>query len=442
MALAGCTETPVRPQLLLFVDTDAPTVGQAVGEPSLSSDAAIDAVRIDVLEGAARETRTLVAVAPDDWPVSIGLVGSGESYLLRIRGFSQRLATADADGELAPRQGLGIDRLVWVETPNEGVAWERVTLELGCFGVPADLETEQSCATTPTEVVAVGLPHTQVGTASLGREAPCRGEYPHASARCIPGGFSIMGDHVLVDDDEDGPVVASTAMRATLMAPFWLDEHELTVGEVRLLVQQGAVLAPPTQGASGLAQYCTYRGLDDSSHDTMPLTCVSRSLAEQICEARGGMLPTEAQWEHAARGRGQARRYPWGESLARCCVASLSRPFEGGPTVECDPLGGGPEPVGSHLPSEDCEGEGDLSRDGIWDMGGSVAEWVADGYTPGCFDGVGILNDPVCAGDGARWINRGGNWSSGIATALAARRLAVDPAANPVRGVRCAYVDR
>src|SRR5690606_5498248 len=99
-----------------------------------------------------------------------------------------------------------------------------------------------------------------------------------------------------------------------------------------------------------------------------------------------------AEWEYAASGRGQGRRHPWGDEVAQCCGASIDR------LGSCQGFSSVPEPVGSH-PREGCAWEGDVSRDGVRDLGGSMTEWLRDRYSPygeNCWSGSGILSDPVC----------------------------------------------
>ena len=135
---------------------------------------------------------------------------------------------------------------------------------------------------------------------------------------------------------------------------------------------------------------------------------VTRRDAEARCLARGGRLPTDDEWTAAAAGR-EGRRYPWGQTGAVCRRAAWG--LVSGP---CGSGGDGPDTVGAHA-------DGDTPN-GLHDMAGNVAEWVADEGS-----GTGLA--------------RGGHWRSALAAELRTwARLEVDPEAKDDRiGFRCAY---
>jgi formylglycine-generating enzyme required for sulfatase activity len=356
--------------------------------------------------------------------------------------FRGGLATTEIqDGAalLRPRPEIAIDRIVELTLPEEGVQTVHLRLSFDCLGeTPSFLLPRTSCidaerrdapATSGFTLLEEGAEiSTQVGTAPLAREVPCPAAAP-AGTVCVPGGFSILGDPALwgIADDtyED-----SLPLRPVHLSPFLLDETEVTVGRFRALIQGGASFAemPLLQDPADIQlQYCTFLGEADPGNDALPLNCLSWETAGQICEALGGALPTEAQWEHAARGRGQSRDYPWGDAIPTCCAASLCA---------------GPEPSGSHPLSDACGGLGDVSRDGVLDMAGSVSEYVRDKFRPygaDCWGLGGILADPVCEDDAATaHAARGATWFTATGRTLVALRRVGYERSNSA-GLRCAY---
>jgi formylglycine-generating enzyme required for sulfatase activity len=448
VTVAGCG-AEVRPQLFVVVDTDAPLFAHVQENEAISRAAQVDTLRIDVHDDSwsGPEPRVFLAVDPRDWPVTFGATApaAGAKIKLRLRLWR---GTFSHDEELMgqrvsrPWDGVAIDRLVELTVPDDGVTEVGVLLSLSCMGARASFGDTDSCvsaevgrapATTIDDVSAT----SRVGTAALARESPCQGA--PAGAICIPGGFSLIGDERITGFDSVSR--DAVPMRPVAVSPFAMDVFEVTVGELRQAWPLAGVEEPAKPTAGTATAHCTWLGADDDTNDAMALSCVSTRTAAAFCASRGGALPTEAQWEHAARGRGLGSDYPWGNATPSCCIASHGRfsPKPGAP-----PFCGqeeSPEPPGSHPPSVGCDGLGDLSRDGVADLGGGLSELVRDAavdYDASCWRYPnGVPRDPVCDAPEAARIQRGGRWNAGPAFMLAATRREAYSGAGI--GFRCVY---
>jgi len=187
----------------------------------------------------------------------------------------------------------------------------------------------------------------------------------------VPAGEFIMGSH---QRSNEQPV------HAVYLDAFYIDKTEATNAQYRACVEAGLCRAP-TICDWGEPTY------EDPSKIDHPVVCVSWNDAKAYCEWAGKRLPTEAEWEKAARGT-DGRTYPWGEGID-CDRAQYSGC--GGQTV----------PVGSKPKGG--------SPYGALDMAGNVWEWVADWYDSGYYSRSPERN-PLGPDSGELRVLRGGSW--------------------------------
>lgn len=215
----------------------------------------------------------------------------------------------------------------------------------------------------------------------------------------------------------------------------WLNEQrDLTVDpNYKRLVYSGRVLLLdlyPLHAQGGIAyndgMFGVLRG-----YERRPVTQVSWDAASAYCQAHGRRLPTEAEWEYAARSA-QGYRFPWGFDEPRCesVVVARSKGFE------CAHLSRGPTDVGTAVQ--------DRSVHGVFDLAGNVAEWVQDSFTASYSSCGAPCVNPLAqqhpgSAEPALRVVRGSDWSglAVFARAAARSRLPHQRTAGNV-GFRCA----
>ena len=235
------------------------------------------------------------------------------------------------------------------------------------------------------------------------------------------------------------------AHRVTI-APYCIDRTEVTVHRYQECAGSGQCTTSGTVNFRDIpaAQVPAWNQLcnraDRADRADHPMNCIDWSQANTYCLSRGGRLPTEAEWEFAARGA-EPRTFPWGEaapSLDRVnacdadCVAlltrsNLSRPAASFPGSDSQ---GATAPAGTFTPG--------ASPFGVLDMAGNVMEWTGDWF--GLYTAA-PATDPTGAPAGTDRVARGGHWFSGTAAAL--RTTARTPANPTYRlatlGFRCVH---
>jgi len=193
---------------------------------------------------------------------------------------------------------------------------------------------------------------------------------------------------------------------------FWIDRTEVTVEAFERCVDAGKC-SRPWRGHK-----CNWSVTGREKH---PINGVNWNDAKAFCEWEGKRLPTEAEWEKAARGT-DGRMYPWGDESASCERAVMTG--EGGEGCGKNSTWAvGSRPYGA-------------SPHGLLDMAGNVWEWVADWYGPYPSDRV---SNPRGPSDGEHRVLRGGSWVNGPERLRDTARHKEDPAtsSNSV-GFRCA----
>jgi formylglycine-generating enzyme required for sulfatase activity len=126
-----------------------------------------------------------------------------------------------------------------------------------------------------------------------------------------------------------------------------------------------------------------------------PVVNVSWQDAQNFCNWVGGRLPSEAEWEKAARGSLEGKSYPWGDEPPICVAGALN----GANFVGVGCPGTSTMPVGSFAPNEY----------GLYDMAGNVLEWVSSLYKPYPYNAADGREDMNSSGDR---VLRGGAWGN------------------------------
>jgi len=253
----------------------------------------------------------------------------------------------------------------------------------------------------------------------------------------VPGGSFRMGS---ASSEADERPIHSVTLDA-----YWLDRTEVTVrqfaafaadtGHQTLAEQQGSGHGFTTNGWEPIdgAFWRQPQGPGDGleAQDDHPVVQVSWDDAGAYCAWAGGRLPTEAEWEYAARGP-DARTFPWGDGFEAVQLNFCDRNcFLEWADSEADDGFVLTAPVGSFPDG--------ASWMGALDMAGNVWEWTADWYGPEYYD-TAPASDPRGPESGVQRVVRGGGWDDTLDFARAANRhvYAPDRPQNYL-GFRCAY---
>ena len=244
-------------------------------------------------------------------------------------------------------------------------------------GDPPTLTPSPTPTASQTQNGTIGTTTPEFTTTPSPTHKPIAGELKNAPKDgmvivYISQGRFNMGANV-IDIPEVNP------MHSVYLDSFWIDQTEVTNAKYDLCVQDG-ICDEPTD--------VIYH--ENSAYAAHPVVYVDWYQAQAYCEWAGRRLPTEAEWEKAARSNDE-RSYPWGEDLE--CDKSIYR----GCGIY-QPARAGEYPLGA-------------SPYGVLDMSGNVWEWVSDWYDAQYYDSSPSDNPEGPADTGYKVI-RGGSWNS------------------------------
>lgn len=221
------------------------------------------------------------------------------------------------------------------------------------------------------------------------------GSFTMGRTKMTPDDKTTMRPHVLLDD---------TPARTVMMPAFQMDRHEVTNSLYAEFVRATKRAHPRHWVAGSFAP-------ETANH---PVYNVNWADARDFCAWQGKRLPTEAEWERAARGGLEPQDYPNGDRITK----SDAR-FD---------VGGGPGPVGQFEPN----------GFGLYDMAGNMAEWTADWFEHDYYK-QGVNENPSGPATGHYKVIRGGAWSDPAKRVTVFFRNWVRPEQkSPNIGIRCA----
>jgi len=205
-----------------------------------------------------------------------------------------------------------------------------------------------------------------------------------APAVLIPAGSFVMGDN------ETSP------RREIFVDAFYMDKFEITVGRYAKFLEATGHVRPPEEWETVKIQ----------SDGELPVVGVDWGDAASYCQWAGKRLPTDAEWEKAARGANE-RKYPWGNETPTPERARYGRPYEN--PVYKD----GVARVGSYPKG--------MRPFGVFDLSGNVTEWVADWFSESF--PINEARNPKGPESGTGRVLRGGGWYDPAERISAARRM-------------------
>jgi formylglycine-generating enzyme required for sulfatase activity len=358
-------------------------------------------------------------------------------------GFPQRVVDIEAREE-AIRRAIAAERerttpaAVERPTPVPGIrkgfprwviAIGGILLVAGLFGVGGVVYRSRMMSVRPTPVLPSIL-----STQGPVTEATAVWEEDNSVMVQVPAGDFFMGS----SDSDASAVGDEKPMHSVYLDEFWIDKFEVTNEQfARFLNEEGnreedGVTWVNVEGEDSNLVYEGGQYRPRSGYEDHPVTYVSWYGAQSYCQWAGKRLPTEAEWEKAARAT-DGRTYPWGNDFD-CHKGN----FDDEQEIDDYVVSGGPDcdgyvqtaPVGSFLAG--------ASPYGCMDMAGNAWEWVADQYQGDYYQAAPGRN-PRGPNQGASRVVRGGSWTLPQGLARCAGRFEFIPwVRRDDLGFRCA----
>ena len=258
----------------------------------------------------------------------------------------------------------------------------------------------------PTEMIQTPLKPTETSVVLIETPIPVEIEDDkNVPMRLIPAGEFTMGN-------ENGDIESRPAS-VIYVETFYIDKYEVTNEVYDACVFTGVCRAPKKPGSATRSSY-----YNNPFFSKYPVIYLDWNMAKTYCEWRGARLPTEAEWEKAARGMDDKRAYPWGNTFD-CSYANHSGCV--GDTAPVDQYNQGQSPFG------------------VYGMSGNVWEWTSSLFSSYPYSSTDGREDQAVSGNR---VVRGGSWHNFGGTGGTIRvdtRFKLDPVYfGAYIGVRCA----
>jgi len=209
-----------------------------------------------------------------------------------------------------------------------------------------------------------------------------------------------------------------TPVHRVYLKPFYIDRHEVTNRQYKKFIDTTGHPAPAVKNKSWARPYNWTNNTYPENRADYPVVMVSWHDACAYAKWAGKRLPTEAEWEKAARGGRVNMAYPFGNRLT-FKQAGFNKGYVRGKKLE---------PAGTYPPD----------NFGLYDMAGNVWEWCSDWYAENYYS-VSPANNPQGPDNGTYKVFRGGSWINDKKfLRCAARGKNVPEYKSPALGFRCA----
>ncbi|MHC1773637.1 MAG: formylglycine-generating enzyme family protein [Flexilinea sp.] len=228
----------------------------------------------------------------------------------------------------------------------------------------------------------------------------------------IPDGNFMMGSDTANAHTDEKPI------HEVRLKKYWIDKVPVTNGDYQRCVEAGNCSDPAAKSSQTRPDY-----YGNSIYANYPVVNVDWNQAVTYCKWLGKRLPTEAEWEKAAKGDDN-RTYPWGEIAPD--EYRLNFDHQIGDTVE----------VGKYLAGK--------SPYGVLDLAGNVWEWISDWYGEAYYQNLGeaLVSNPQGPSEGSYRVLRGGSFGSNAwYVRVSARSGNAEKSVSNSRGFRCAYAE-
>ncbi|PIQ96935.1 MAG: hypothetical protein COV67_07040 [Nitrospinae bacterium CG11_big_fil_rev_8_21_14_0_20_56_8] len=218
------------------------------------------------------------------------------------------------------------------------------------------------------------------------------GDAPPGMAPISEGPFTMGFD---IENDEDWGDTDEEPVHEVFLSPYYIDLYEVTAAEFAEFLNQHLEDSPRyfETGAAVTIEKSDGRFRPHEGLERYPANRVSWYGADAYCRWKGKRLPTEAEWEKAARGADE-RIFPWGNAFPGNGFVTYRRKFGEMGFKAMEPVDGLP---------------GGRSPYGLYHMAGNVWEWVADWHDSDYY-GESPARDPQGPETGTSKVLRGGNW--------------------------------